>query len=208
MPARVKTSQKTRLEIAAIAAKLVAIEGVTDYHAAKRKAAVRLGLPADKNLPTNREVENALIDYQCLFQPETRAKLLKDLRGKAVHAMKLLREFDPRLVGPVATGTATQSSEIVLHLYSDEVERIGLYLFEHGIPGRICEKHVRINARETAIFPAYRFIADQTAVMLVVFSRKERALRPISSIDNKVMKMLALEELVELLECRENSTDP
>ena len=200
MPTRVKSPQKLRMEIAAVAAKIIAAESVADYRSAKRKAAIQLGLVPYKNMPSNQEIENALINYQTLFQSDMQWGQLKALRLQAIQAMKMLHLYKPLLVGPVATGTATSSSEIVLHLYSDQVEQIGLFLAEQGIPNKICEKHIRINATKTVIYPAYRFIADQTAIMLVIFSESDKNLSPVSSINNKAMLMLSRDEVIEIAE--------
>jgi len=200
MPTRVKSPQKLRMEIAAVAAKIIAAESVADYRSAKRKAAIQLGLAPNKNMPSNQEIENALINYQTLFQSDMQWGQLKSLRLQAIQAMKMLHRYKPLLVGPVATGTATSSSEIVLHLYSDQVEQIGLFLAEQGIPNKICEKHIRINATKTVIYPAYRFIADQTAIMLVIFSENDKNLSPVSSINNKAMLMLSRDEVIEIAE--------
>ena len=43
MSTRIKSSQKLRMEIAEVAAKLIAVDGALDYHTAKRKAAIQLG---------------------------------------------------------------------------------------------------------------------------------------------------------------------
>lgn len=205
MSIRAKSTQKLRMEIAEIAAKLLANEGAPDYHSAKKKAAIQLGLSPNRNLPTNREVEHALINYQNLFLPDTQARQLMGLRLQAIQAMKLLRHFRPLLVGPVVTGTATNFSEIILHLHADQVEQVGLFLSEQGIPNTMCEKPIRINAIKSIICPAYHFIADQTSILLVIFSEKNKNLRPISSIDNKAMKMVNEKELLRMIEQNSDS---
>lgn len=206
MPKHIKSAQKLRMEIAEIAAKMVAVEGVADYHSAKQKAAIQLGLNPNSNLPTNREIEQALIRYQSLFQTGTQTAQLKTLRLQAIQAMKLLRQFNPLLVGPVASGTATGFSEITLHLYFDQVEQVGLFLTEKGIPNTLCEKHIRINAIQSIIYPAYRFIADQTSIVLVIFPVKDKNQSPLSSIDNKAMKMAGVQELMRMVEHDSDST--
>jgi len=206
MPSRANSSQKLRKEIASVAAKMVALGGVVDFQTAKRKAVVQLGLSPNKNLPSNQEIENALITYQQLFQSDTQMSQLIRFRHLAIEAMKLLSQFRPLLVGSVATGTVTSSSEIVLHLYFDQVEQVGLFLTENGIPNQICEKHVRINTTKTVVYPAYHFIAEQTSMLLVIFSEKDKNLSPVSSINNKAMLMLGFEEVVALVESGENST--
>jgi hypothetical protein len=206
MSKHIKSAQKLRMEIAEKAAKMVAVEGVADYHSAKQKAAIQLGLTPNNNLPTNKEVEQALIHYQNLFLADTQAGQLKNLRLQAIQAMKLLCQFNPLLVGPVASGTATGFSEITLHLYFDQVEQVGLFLTEKGIPNTLCEKHIRINAIQTIIYPAYRFIADQTSIVLVIFPEKDKNQSPLSSIDNKAMKMVGMQELMKMVEHGSDST--
>lgn len=200
MPNRIKPNSKSRLEIAAVAAKLVAIEGVPDFQAAKKKAALQLGLPANKNLPTNLEVESALKDYQSLFQSESHDQNLIFLRQMALKAMQLLSEFRPLLSGPVAKGTATPSSEIVLHLYHDQAERIGLFLEESGIPVSSLEQQIRFNRSDYESLPAFRFFADRTPVIVVVLPNQFMNVRPLSTVDNRPMTRLTLPDLEILME--------
>jgi hypothetical protein len=198
MSTRIKSSQKLRMEIAEVAARLIAVDGALDYHTAKRKAAIQLGLSSNKNLPANHEIEKALISYQNLFQVDTHESQLKELRKQAIQAMKMLRQFKPLLVGPVASGTAARNSEIILHLYSDQLEQIGLFLTDQGIPYSLAEKHVKINSVQSIIFPTYNFIADETSICLVVMSEKDKNLNPISSIDNKPMISANLQETIRM----------
>lgn len=198
MSTRIKSSQKLRMEIAEVAARLIAVDGALDYQTAKRKAAIQLGLTANKNLPANHEVEKALISYQNLFQVDTHENQLKELRKQAIQAMKMLRQFKPLLVGPVASGTATRNSEIILHLYSDQLEQIGLFLTDQGIPYSLAEKHVKINTVQSIIFPTYNFIADETSICLVVMSEKDKNLNPISSFDNKPIISANLQETIRM----------
>jgi hypothetical protein len=198
MPTREKPAQKQRLQIAEVAAKLVANDSVADYHAAKKKAATQLGNTRQNNLPLNQEIEMALIKYQNLLQTQTQDAYLQALRLKAIEAMKLLSPFKPLLAEPVATGTAIRSSEITLHLYYDPVEQIELFLSAKDIPSLSCEKHVRTNATQISVYPAYQFIADQTPIILIVFTEKDKNLSPVSSISNKAMSMINIEALIKL----------
>ena len=200
-----KSSKKQKLEIAALAAKLLALEEAANFHAAKKKAASQLGLPENRNLPTNVEIEQALVQYQGLFHAETQQQQLLALRQKAMQAMKLLRQYSPVLVGPLVSGTATGSSEITIHLYSDHLEQVSLFLEENGIPNDYSEKHVRINAREVSVFPAIKFIADGSPFLLVVFSKKDKNLNPVSSVSNKPMPCLDLKGLEELINRQQSS---
>ncbi len=61
---------ETRRRIAVEAARLISEDGMRDYHAAKRKAAARLGIQVDTALPKNAEIEDALREYQRLFDAD------------------------------------------------------------------------------------------------------------------------------------------
>jgi hypothetical protein len=200
MSARIKSDIKLRMEIAEVAARLIAVEGMMDFHSAKRKAALQLGFSPNRSLPSNQEIEQALINYQNLFQSDTQKSNLRALRKQAVQAMKMLRQFRPLLVGPVATGTATNTSDITLHLYFDQVEQVGLFLAEQGIPYTLTEKNIKINAKRSTFFPAYNFIADKTSINLVIFSEKDKNLNPLSSTDNKPMFTANLQETLRMIE--------
>ena len=195
-----KSSSKTRMEIAQLAAKFLAVDGVNDYLAAKRKAALQLGIQPDKGMPTNVEVEQALIEYQSLFQNSQQSELLYDMRCKAVKTMRMLDQYWPRLVGPVLTGTATRHTEITLHLVSDEPEQIGFRLDEHAIPYSSCAKSVKTGKTEKKDFPAYQFIADKTSILLVVFPERQKHVCPLSTITGKPMRRATVSEVEKLLE--------
>jgi hypothetical protein len=194
-----KSATRLRLEIAQIAARFVAVDGINDYLMAKRKAAQYLGVNPDRNLPANYEVEQALINYQNLFQSVNQKQQLLSMRRKSLKAMKFLNRFDPRLVGPVLTGTATEFTEIMIHLFYDEPEQIGFYLDEHGIPYSCCEKSIRINLNERINLPAYRFVAENDVILLIVFSERQKNLTPISSVTNKPMQRASLQKVESLI---------
>lgn len=200
MSASNKSVQKLRLEIAQIAAHLVAVDGVNDYITAKRKAAQRLGISAGKHMPTNHEVEQALINYQTLFQTDFHLGKLSELRNCALKAMQFLQQFEPRLVGPVLSGTATEHSVINLHLFSDEIEQIGFFLEQHAIPYSNCEKTVKIKPGETHEYPAIRFIAEGKTLMLIIFPEKNIKSSPLSSITGRPMQRANIEKVLALIE--------
>ena len=199
MPQTSKTTSKTRKEIAQLAAKFVAVDGVTDYLAAKRKAAIQLGIKPDKGLPTNLEVEHALKEYQSLFQNRDQTVRLFKMRTKALQAMRLMIKYQPRLVGPVLTGTATIHSEITLHLVSDEPELICFHLDEHAIPYTTTAKSLKTGKDEKRDFPAFEFIADKTRILLIVLPERQKHCTPLSAITGKPMQRATISEVEKLL---------
>ena len=61
-----------RLTVANKAAELIAEEGITDYHFAKTKAAKFLGFSTKEKLPSNNEIDNALIAYKHWYHPRAK----------------------------------------------------------------------------------------------------------------------------------------
>src|SRR5687767_10281158 len=93
-----------RRAIAQEAARIMSEQGIEDFLLAKRKAADRFGVSDASVLPKNTEIEAALEEHHRLFDGDKHHGTLRELRRVALRAMKLLAEFQPRLVGPVLTG--------------------------------------------------------------------------------------------------------
>lgn len=192
-------TDELRRQIAADAARIMAEEGVSDFHAAKRKAATRLGLPETKHLPGNDEVDAALQEYLRLFHSGNLLKSVRRLRALAAEAMRFLARFEPRLVGPVLSGTVTSASAIELHVTADTPEELGLWLQEHSIPYQQADRRLRFGGDRHESFPAYSFTADGVAVELCVFDRREARETPLSPVDGKPMKRANLREVENLM---------
>ncbi len=103
----------------------MAEHGIEDFLQAKRKAADRLGVNDVSVLPKNIEIEAALRQHQRLFGGDSHDHTLKEQRRIALDTMRRLSEFQPRLVGSVLTGTATNYSDINLHLFAENSEAGG-----------------------------------------------------------------------------------
>lgn len=125
---------RTRASICSTAARLIAEDGVTDYTQAKRKALRHLGLPESTPLPTNAEVDDALHEWQSVFQDEETAERIVHLRRKSVELMDILQEFRPYLTGSVLEGTAGPYAEIDLQLFADSAKEVEIFLLNRGIP--------------------------------------------------------------------------
>lgn len=129
---RSRRDDNARRQLAYLAARLMAEEGVTDIAFAKHKAARQAGFAEARLLPDNREVEAALRDYQGLFQRDTQPLELRSLRVAALSVMKSLAAFRPALVGPVLSGTANQHTEITLQLFADDEKAVALFVVNAG----------------------------------------------------------------------------
>jgi hypothetical protein len=71
-----RSPAQNRARIAELAARLIAEHGISDYALAKRKAARSLGLPEGHGLPSNDEIDAALVYRQSLFEPAEQAQLV------------------------------------------------------------------------------------------------------------------------------------
>lgn len=192
-------TDELRQHIAMDAARIMAEEGVRDFQTAKRKAAARLGLPETKHLPGNDEVDAALQEYLRLFHGGRLVQSVRRLRELAAEAMRFLSKFDPRLVGPVLSGTVTSATEIEIHLTADSPEEIGFWLQEHSIPYEQTDRRLRFGGDRQESFPAYRFTADNVPIELCIFDRLEAREPPLSPVDGKPMKRANLREVENLM---------
>lgn len=200
-PRRGHTNEvRMRQLIAVEAARIMSEEHLTDFYKAKHKAAARLGAGNTRNLPRNDEIERALVEYQRLFRADSQPARLKHLRETALHAMLFLERFKPRLVGPVLRGTADEHTEINLHVFADTPEEPGLFLMEHRIPHQLCDKRLTLSGGETATYPAYRFLAEETPLLLVVFPPVAARQAFKNDVDGRPMERANADELRVLLE--------
>ncbi len=189
-----------RQAIAQEAARLMIEHGHEDYGTAKRKAAERMGVTDQAVLPKNTEIEEAIAGRQRLFEAEAHASELAEMRAAAVEAMRLLAPFEPRLVGPLLTGTATAHAAIALHLFADTPEAVSLALMERGIAYEVRERRFRVQREEVEAYPEIRFSAGAHEVEATVFPRDGIRQAPPGPVDGKPMRRATLAEVEELLE--------
>jgi hypothetical protein len=187
-----------RQRLAQEAAQILLQRGNRDFHAAKQKAAEHLGVPDTRNLPSNSEIEQALIEYQRLFHSDSQPHYLKNLTEIALEAMRFLQPFKPRLVGAVLNGSADQNSPVILHVFAFSPEEVKMFLLDNQIPHEESHKTVRFSAARNEELPLYRFVVDDVRVELVMFSEKQKQ-PPLSPVDGKPMKRADLAQVEQLL---------
>jgi hypothetical protein len=197
-----KFSQRTedmRRALAQEAARIMAEHGIEDFLQAKRKAADRLGVNDVSVLPKNIEIEAALRAHQRLFGRESHDHSLKEQRRIAFETMRLLAEFNPRLVGSVLNGTATEYSDINLHLFADASETVAIRLLDIGVPHEFYERRVKMDAERSVSYPALRFEANGRTVDATVFPIDGIRQSPYSPVDGRPMKRADAREVSQLI---------
>ena len=130
---RLRNGSSVRSTIAAAAARLMAEDGISDYHHAKKKAARQLGLPDNAGFPDNAEVEAELRAYRELYQGDIHPEMLAAMRHSALELMELLAAFNPWLTGSVLDGTAGEHSSIDILLFADSAKEVEIFLLNRGI---------------------------------------------------------------------------
>ncbi|HLT43190.1 MAG TPA: hypothetical protein VK000_00865 [Luteimonas sp.] len=192
-------TRERRHRLAHEAARLMAEGGIRDYHQAKLKAASRLGIHDDASLPRNREIEDALREYQRLFAGDAHAEGLRERREAALRALEFFHAFSPRLVGPVMEGTADAHAAVSLHLHADDADAVPRFLEEHGIPAESRARRVRLDPQRVLDAPVWLFSAEGLAFDLTVLPLQVLRQAPLSGVDERPMPRASASRLRELL---------
>jgi hypothetical protein len=199
MSRRPRADHRLKTLLAQECARLIAEEGVQDFGAARRKAALRLAVGNRAVLPDNVEIEQALLDRQRLFDADRQAIRLRGLRETALNAMRFLARFRPRLVGPVLSGAVGPHAGVHLHLFADSPEEITLFLMEHHIPFETGEHRLKMASGVQICLPAYRFTAGETRVDLTVFGPLAEREAPLGPVNGRLMRRAGQAEVQALL---------
>ena len=162
-----------REQIAQLAARLIAEDGVDDWGLAKKKAARTLGLTEAHCLPTNAELEAALLEYQRIFDEDGQREELHWLRSQALDLMDLFERFHPHLVGPVLSGAIGKYPTIHLHLFTDDEKAIEWFLLKEAIPYDPSQRRVFIGGAASTV-PCFELNVEGTDVHLVQFITADR----------------------------------
>lgn len=143
-----------RNSIALTAARLIVEEGF-DYERAKNKALKLLKLDTRQSfnlLPSNEEIELEVTTYLDTFYGDTHPALIENLRIIALNWLDKLNQFNPYLVGPVLTGTATEHNDISIICDSHQSKELGFYLIDLKIDYKVTE-----NLNYTTRMPTERY---------------------------------------------------
>jgi len=197
---RLTSNDRIRKKIAHKAAKIIATDGLDNFLQAKKKAAQQLSVNNKRMIPSNKEIETALIEYQSLFHSKKQVQTLNEFRHIAYKTMMLLKKYNPRLIGSVFTGTANQYSEIIIHIFSDTSEFISLFLENEGIPISICERRLQVEKNHHVYFTAFKFIAGDINIILVVLPPAYLKTAPIDPVTGCPMKRARLSDVENLLD--------
>lgn len=200
-------ASKLRRQIASQAARLMYERQESEYYRAKLKAARRLcrGRVKPADLPSNAEIRDEVQSLARMFEGEARLDNLREMRFAALHAMKLLANFRPRLIGSVLTGHVRHGSDIDIHLFSDSVEPIAATLEREGMFFDIERKEVRKQGEHQVYIHVH--IQDVYPIELTVYPSDKAHYVFKSSITGKAIERMSIRELEQYLETEYPDSD-
>src|SRR6188508_2690430 len=187
-----------RQRIAAVAARLMAEDGIDDFALAKRKAARQLGAPATEALPGNDEVEAELEAYRALYQADEHPERIAELRRIALDAMRAFEQFSPYLTGPVLKGTAGPYAEIELQLFPESPKDVEIYLLDRGISFATAEGR-RFSGDRAHAVSVLSLLWQDTPLKLQVFDPRDERVALKSSQAGRVLDRAGIAEVGALL---------
>jgi hypothetical protein len=114
-------------------------------------------------------VDAALKTYQLIYHREEHRDRLRELRERAVRAMRELARFNPYLTGSVLNGNAGKYADINLQLFTDNEKAVELYLIERGISYKAAQGRLYAG-EEMRTVPVYQITDDGTMIELTVLS--------------------------------------
>jgi predicted HD phosphohydrolase len=193
-------SDKLRQAIALEAARLMYERQETEYYTAKRKAAKRLCRHGFKpeDLPSNAEIREQIQLFARLHEGDKRTAHLREMRLAALHFMRLLRQFRPRLIGSVMTGHVRKGSDIDIHIFTDSPGLISDVLENEGYQFELERKQV-VKHGETRVF-THIHVYDRYNFELTVYPEDKAHYVFRSSITGKAIERASIRELGEFLE--------
>src|SRR3954470_21879228 len=144
---------KLRHAIAFEAARLMYERVESESFTAKRKAARRLcrGTVKPSDLPSNAEIREQIQLFARLHEGDQRTIHLKEMRLAALHMMRLLRPFKPRLIGSVMTGHIRKGSDIDIHVFTNSAGLVTDLLENDGFQFDVERKQI-VKHQEARIF--------------------------------------------------------
>lgn len=187
------SSSYLRRTIAGAAARLMAEEGISDYGAAKRKAARSLGASEGEALPTNEEIETELRAWQSLYQEDEQRERVHDLRTIALEVMEMLAEFHPYLTGGALDGTAGRYSAVEIDLYADSSKDVEIALLSRGI------SYDTMDNRRIGVDAQLRLDWNDFPVLISIYPPVAERQQPKSAHNGRGRHRVRAEAVLELL---------
>jgi len=186
-----------RENIANIAARLMAEDGIEDYAQAKRKAARQAGAVDARQMPTNDEIDLALARYREVFQHDHSAQL-RELRQLALDVMHEFAAFNPYLTGSVLRGSAGRYADIQLQLFCENPKSVEHHLLGRNVRYRSAENRFYAGDLELTA-PVLIFERDGYDIYLTLLSPRDQRLALKTSPAGKPLERAKADAVAQLI---------
>ena len=150
-------------------------------------------------MPSNAQIQEQVVERQRIFEPEALDQRLSKLRSVASGVMEVLDAFRPKLVGAVLDGTATLTSAIELHVFSDRPEDVAAALEGRGFRLHDSQRRFRFGRDVTEQIPGFELMVDDEELEIMVFPERGSGHSPLSPVDGKPMRRASRSAVKALL---------
>ena len=191
------SANNNRSIVASRAAEIIMEEGVTDYLFAKKKAAKSLGLLTSDNLPSNNEIDNALKEYQNIFQEQVDSETIVKIKKEALNIMTLFKDFNPHLTGQLLEGLIPKFPKIQINLFTDNLKEVEYILLNKNIAFDIKDKLYQdklSKKKSTKTIPAFILEGLWFPIELKVYFENDIRSKKNNLLSNKGMGIKKIKE--------------
>jgi hypothetical protein len=191
------SANNNRSIVASRAAEIIMEEGVTDYLFAKKKAAKSLGLLTSDNLPSNHEIDNALKEYQNIFQEQVDSETIVKIKKEVLNIMTLFKDFNPHLTGQLLEGLIPKFPKIQINLFTDNLKEVEYILLNKNIAFDIKDKLYQeklSKKKSTKTIPAFILEGLWFPIELKVYFENDIRSKKNNLLSNKGMDIKKIKE--------------
>ena len=191
------SANNNRSIVASRAAEIIMEEGVTDYLFAKKKAAKSLGLLTSDNLPSNHEIDNALKEYQNIFQEQVDSETIVKIKKEALNIMTLFKDFNPHLTGQLLEGLIPKFPKIQINLFTDNLKEVEYIFLNKNIAFDIKDKLYQeklSKKKSTKTIPAFILEGLWFPIELKVYFENDIRSKKNNLLSNKGMDIKKIKE--------------
>lgn len=139
------SSKNIKISVANLAAQMIMEEGIEDYLFAKKKAAKSLGLNENMSLPSNSQIDNAIKDFNKIFNQDVDIEFLEHFKTQALNVMSMFKNFRPHLMNQLSEGIIPKFPEIKINLFADNLKDIEYIILNSEISYEFRE--VKMNSK-------------------------------------------------------------
>jgi hypothetical protein len=150
-----------------------------------------------EDLPSNGEIQAALLALAERTEGPARIERITHMRTVALEAMRMLAEFQPRLIGSVATGHVHRESDIDIQLFTDDRDAPESFLRAGRMPYERNDVSIRRNGHWCEYLHLH--LEADFPIELTVYDVRELRVRARSSTDGQPIVRLKISDVQALL---------